>query len=192
MGKNEGFDVGWDEASGPAATAADAEAVAAAAAPTAASDDADTKGGDKATIREGLLPSAATAGPCEGCCATFTDKTFGRLSPLLELASLEMRRACRRLREVELYKRRKPDAEPTTNTLWRELKHTSVMLDCSASSSITALKDNEGSSHNHTAPSQAPANRKPGLQDSAVKGLSHVVMVCIGVPSSRLKMRMRL
>jgi hypothetical protein len=72
---------------------------------------------------------------------------------------LEMRRACSRLREVELYKRRKPEAEPTTNTLCNALKHTSVTLDCSASSSITALSESDGSSHSQTAPSQAPANR---------------------------------
>ncbi len=93
---------------------------------------------------------------------------------------------------MELYSRKNPDVEPTTNTLWRALKHTSVTLDCSASSSMTALRDNDGSSHSHTAPSHAPANKWPGLQESAVNGLSHVVMVCMGVPSSRLNTRMRL
>ena len=93
---------------------------------------------------------------------------------------------------MELYSRKNPEVEPTTNTLWSALKHTSVTLDCSASSSMTALRDNDGSSHNHTAPSQAPANKWLELQERAVNGLSHVVMVCMGVPSSRLNTRMRL
>ena len=93
---------------------------------------------------------------------------------------------------MELYNRKNPDVDPTTNTLCSALKHTSVTLDCSASSSMTALRDNDGSSHNHTAPSQAPANKWLELQERAVNGLSHVVMVCMGAPSSRLNTRMRL
>ncbi len=63
IGKNAGVEVGWCDACGAAATPPDAEAVAEAAAPN---DDADTKGGDNATIKDGELPSAATAGPCDG------------------------------------------------------------------------------------------------------------------------------
>jgi hypothetical protein len=99
------------------------------------------------------------------------------VSTPFKLTMLVMRRASRRLRDVELYKRKNPEAEPMTNTLCSALKHTSVTLDCSASSSITARKDSDGSSHSHTAPSHAPANKRPGLKDSAVKGWSHVVMV---------------
>ena len=102
------------------------------------------------------------------------------------------RRAYSRLRDVEWYKRRKPLAEPTANTPCSELKHMPVTLDCSASSSTTAVRDSVGSCHSHKAPSLAPANRWPGLHERAVNGRSHVVMVCKGEPLSRLNTRMRL
>ena len=189
IGRKEGTEAGCDNADGGPVAAPDAEAGAAAA---PADDAGDTKGGDRATIDAAELPSAATAGPRDGCSAASTAKTFESLSTPFELTMLDMRRACSRLRDVALYKRRKPDAEPTTSTLWSELKRMSVTLDCSASSSMTARRESDGSSQSHKAPSHAPANKRPGLQDRAVNGWSHVVMVCMGQPLSMLNTRMRL
>ncbi len=66
MGKNAGAAAGCVEVWGTAAATAELEVVTAAAAPVAAVDDADTKGGDNKTSREGEQPRTATAGPFDG------------------------------------------------------------------------------------------------------------------------------
>jgi hypothetical protein len=68
-------------------------------------------------MEKGEHPSAATAGPDDDSSAASTEKTFELPSTPSDDIICEMRRECSRVNEVALYKRTKPDAEPTTNTL---------------------------------------------------------------------------
>ena len=76
MGKKEGVEVGWCGGSVDTDAAVDAEDAVSVRPATGADMGAHTNGGDSATMEEEEEPSAATAGACDGCSATSTDKTF--------------------------------------------------------------------------------------------------------------------
>jgi hypothetical protein len=76
IGKKDGVEVGWCGACVDTDGTPDVED-AVSVRPAAGADMGEhTNGGDSATMDDEEQPSAATAGACDGCSATSTDKTF--------------------------------------------------------------------------------------------------------------------